>query len=120
MENTLKEITIDDILKNQKSHNSRANLKLIRKAYDYAKELHGDQLRKSGEPYLIHPINVAYILTELELDDESVCAALLHDVVEDTEYTVEDLANLFGITLGAGTTPEIPEGFNPDDYLGNN
>ncbi len=107
MENTLKEITIDDILKNQKSHNSRANLKLIRKAYDYAKALHGDQLRKSGEPYLIHPINVAYILTELELDDESVCAALLHDVVEDTEATHEDIIREFGQSIAemvAGVT----------------
>ena len=107
MENTLKEITIDDILKNQKSHNSRANLKLIRKAYDYAKALHGDQLRKSGEPYLIHPINVAYILTELELDDESVCAALLHDVVEDTEATHEDIVREFGQSIAemvAGVT----------------
>ena len=107
MENTLKEITIDDILKNQKSHNSRANLKLIRKAYDYAKALHGDQLRKSGEPYLIHPINVAYILTELELDDESVCAALLHDVVEDTEATHEDIIKEFGQSIAdmvAGVT----------------
>ena len=107
MENSLKEITIDDILKNQKSHNSKANLKLIKKAYDYAKTLHGDQLRKSGEPYLIHPINVAYILTELELDDESVCAALLHDVVEDTEATHEDIVREFGQSIAemvAGVT----------------
>ena len=107
MENSLKEITIDDILKNQKSHNSKANLKLIKKAYDYAKAHHGDQLRKSGEPYLIHPINVAYILTEIELDDESVCAALLHDVVEDTEATHEDIIREFGQSIAemvAGVT----------------
>ena len=107
MENDIKEITIEDILKHQKANYSKANLKLIRKAYDYAKSHHGDQLRKSGEPYLIHPLHVAYILSELELDDETVCAALLHDVVEDTDATHEDIIREFGQSIAdmvAGVT----------------
>ena len=56
----------------------------------------GDQKRKSGEPYIIHPIQVAYILAGLELDTDTICAALLHDVVEDTETTHEDLIREFG------------------------
>lgn len=56
----------------------------------------GDQKRKSGEPYIIHPLQVAYILASLELDTDTICAALLHDVVEDTETTHEDLINEFG------------------------
>ena len=79
-----KEITIDDVIERQKLHNPNANIELITKAYNYAKENHGDQVRMSGEPYMIHPVNVAYILSELELDDETICAALLHDVVEDS------------------------------------
>jgi GTP pyrophosphokinase len=90
------EVTIDDILKLQKSNYSKADLKLVRKAYDFAKAHHGDQKRKSGESYLIHPLNVAYILSTLEMDDETICAALLHDVVEDTDATNEDLVREFG------------------------
>ena len=56
----------------------------------------GDQKRKSGEPYIIHPIQVAYVLAGLELDTDTICAALLHDVVEDTETTHEDLIKEFG------------------------
>lgn len=107
MEGIKKDITIEDILKRQKSNYSKSNSKLIRKAYDYAKKLHGDQLRKSGESYLIHPLNVAYILSELELDDETICAALLHDVVEDTEATHEDIVKEFGESIAemvAGVT----------------
>ncbi len=94
--NNENEVTIEDILKLQKENYSKANIKLIKKAYEFAKEKHGNQVRKSGEPYLIHPINVAYILSTLELDDETICAALLHDVVEDTPATNEDLINEFG------------------------
>jgi len=90
------EVTIDDIIKKQKENYPNSNVELIRRAYEYAKENHGNQCRKSGEPYMIHPVNVAYILAGLELDDETLCAALLHDVVEDTPKTHEDLVNDFG------------------------
>ena len=74
-----KEITIEDIINKQKENNPNSDSALIRRAYEYAKINHGNQCRKSGEPYMIHPMNVAYILSTLELDDETLCAALLHD-----------------------------------------
>ena len=101
------EVTIEDILNKQKENYPNSNTKLIKKAYEYAKEFHGDQCRKSGEPYMIHPMHVAYILSQLGLDDETLCAALLHDVVEDTPKTHEDLVKDFGITIAemvAGVT----------------
>ena len=91
----VKDVTIDDILDKMKKNNKKSDLKLIKRAYDFAKEKHGDQLRKSGEPYIIHPVQVAYILANLELDDATICAALLHDVAEDTEVTIQDLAKEF-------------------------
>ena len=103
----IKEITIEDIIKKQKENYAGADIELIKKAYNFAKENHGNQLRKSGEPYLIHPMNVAYILANLELDDETLCAALLHDVVEDTPVTHEDLIEEFGEAIAemvAGVT----------------
>ena len=92
----VKNLTIEDIIKKQKENYANSDEKLIKKAYDYATEKHGTQLRRSGEPYMIHPVNVAGILSELGLDDETICAALLHDVVEDTEVTHEDLVREFG------------------------
>lgn len=91
-----KEITVQDIISKRKEHSRRVDSKLILKAYNYAFSHHGDQLRKSGEPYIIHPLNVAYILAEIGLDDNTICAALLHDVVEDTEVTEADIKNEFG------------------------
>ena len=88
--------TIDDIIKNTKKYNRRSNAKLINKAYEFAKSHHEGQARKSGEPYIIHPVEVAYIVSTLELDDNAICAALLHDIVEDTEVTREDIINEFG------------------------
>ena len=70
--------TIDDILETTKKLNRRANLKTIRKAYDFANAQHGNQLRKSGEPYIIHPLQVAYILATLGLDESTICAVLHH------------------------------------------
>ena len=102
-----KEVTIDDIIKRQKEHYKNSNSELILKAYNFAKSHHGDQLRQSGEPYIIHPMQVAYILTELELDDETICAALLHDVVEDTDVTNDDLKKEFNESIAemvAGVT----------------
>lgn len=75
--------------------NPNYNIELIGRAYDTARSLHDGQLRKSGEPYLIHPIAVAKILAELGMDDEALVGGLLHDVVEDTEYTREQLVEDF-------------------------
>jgi len=71
------------------------DISMIEKAYRLACRLHEGQLRKSGEPYIIHPICVAILLAELELDKETIVAGILHDVVEDTEYSVEDLTREF-------------------------
>ena len=80
---------------------------LLLRAYDYAKNAHRNQKRASGEPYFIHPCSVAEILVEIGLDASSVAGALLHDVIEDTEATEEDIRSLFGeevLTLVAGVT----------------
>ncbi len=71
-------------------------LELIRKAYDYAKEAHEGTLRKSGQPYIEHPLNVAYILTTIYADSATICAALLHDTIEDTYVTIDDITKIFG------------------------
>ncbi|MDO4179282.1 MAG: bifunctional (p)ppGpp synthetase/guanosine-3',5'-bis(diphosphate) 3'-pyrophosphohydrolase [Phascolarctobacterium sp.] len=74
-------------------------LEFVMKAYNLANEAHKNQVRKSGEPYIIHPIGVASILTGLNMDKETLAAAFLHDVVEDTDYTYEDIKNMFGVTV---------------------
>ena len=90
-----KEVGIEDIISTVKKQKGRRDTKIIQKAYEYAKSKHGDQLRKSGEPYIIHPVQVAYTLATLGMDDNTICAALLHDVLEDTETTYEDLEKEF-------------------------
>ena len=103
----IKGVTIEDIIEKQKEKYPNCNEELIKKAYNFAKTNHGDQCRRSGEPYMIHPLHVAYILSNLELDDETICAALLHDVVEDTVKTHEDLVKEFGKSIAemvAGVT----------------
>ena len=67
----------------------------VRKAYEYAKVLHENQFRQSGEPYINHPLNVAYILAEMHADGDTLCASLLHDTLEDTSVTKEDIAHVF-------------------------
>ncbi len=76
-----------------------ADVKRVRAAFEYANEHHGPQLRKSGEPYIIHPIAVAEIINELDLDQDSIVAALLHDCIEDTDSTHGDIARLFGVQV---------------------
>ena len=95
-----KELTIYDVINTMKKNRRKVNTKLILKAYNFAKVKHADQKRLSGENYLIHPLNVANILSEINLDDETICAALLHDVVEDTDVTQEELIKEFGEEIG--------------------
>ena len=90
------EITIYDVISKKKEMSKKADTKLIMKAYNLAAEKHKDQKRGSGEPYIIHPLNVAYILASIGMDDNTLCAALLHDVVEDTDVTQKDLTDMFG------------------------
>ena len=96
MQENNKEITIQDVISKKKETSRREDTKLIMKAYNYAVEHHGEQKRRSGEPYIIHPLNVAYILAGVGLDEATICAALLHDVVEDTDATDADLRKDFG------------------------
>ena len=89
-------ITIYDVITTLKKHRKKINTKLILKAYNFAKSQHADQKRLSGEEYIIHPLNVANILSDINLDDETICAAILHDIVEDTPITKEELEKEFG------------------------
>ncbi len=78
------------------SYHGTADLKKVRKAYEFARTLHQNQKRLSGEPYIIHPLSVAIILAEMEMDDDTIIAGLLHDTVEDTDCTLEELKREFG------------------------
>lgn len=79
-----------------RAYDPKADKPLLSKAYDFAMRAHGDQMRQSGDPYFSHPLAVAAILTELRADPATVATALLHDVVEDTPYTIKDIAGEFG------------------------
>ncbi len=92
-------IKLETLLKKIQEYHQGDDFALVEKAYSYAREKHEGQTRKSGEPYFTHPAQVAYILAGLELDPLSICAALLHDVVEDTDVTEEELTREFGETV---------------------
>ncbi len=85
----------DELIENVKKYHPSNDYTQLKKAFDLAVKAHENQYRKSGEPYIIHPIAVAIILSELELDFESIIAGLLHDVIEDTTYGYDDLAKAF-------------------------
>ena len=91
-----KELTIDMIISALKKYQVTADTSLVMRAYELAKDAHKNQVRSSGEPYIIHPLNVADILTQLKIDDITITAALLHDVVEDTTYTLKEMEEKFG------------------------
>ena len=91
------ETAFDDLIKSLRKGTTEESVKMIRRAVEFAREAHQGVRRKSGEPYILHPLAVAKIaVKEIGLGTKSAVAALLHDVVEDTDYTVEDIANLFG------------------------
>ena len=91
------ETAFDDLIKSLRKGTTEESVKMIRRAFEFAREAHQGVRRKSGEPYILHPLAVAKIaVKEIGLGTKSAVAALLHDVVEDTDYTVEDIANLFG------------------------
>ena len=82
-----------------RGYNISADFEQIRAAYAYARERHGAQLRRDGTPYITHPLQVAQIVAEMRLDSESIIAALLHDCIEDTDSSYEDIAKRFGVTV---------------------
>jgi len=92
-------LRLNDILDRVAGYHPDPDLDLIKKAYVYSAKVHQGQLRKSGEPYLVHPIEVAGLLTELKLDEASVVTGLLHDTIEDTLATKQEIAELFGAEI---------------------
>ena len=95
----VKELSHEDVLKMVSSYMNDEHVALVERAYHFAAVCHRDQRRKSGEPYIIHPIQVAGILADLHMDPETVCAGYLHDIVEDTGATLDDIKELFGPTI---------------------
>ena len=93
---TSPDVLYRDLVASIRKYHPSDDLSMIEKAYQLADNAHKDQKRKSGEPYIIHPLCVAIILADLEMDKETIAAGLLHDVVEDTVYTEEQLAEIFG------------------------
>ncbi|RAK17313.1 GTP pyrophosphokinase [Anoxybacillus vitaminiphilus] len=89
-------LTAEQVIENASRYLSAKDIEFIQRAYEFAKEAHKDQYRKSGEPYIIHPIQVAGILVDLKMDPATIAAGFLHDVVEDTDVTKEDLLKEFG------------------------
>ena len=91
----------NELIKALKASFSEDDIKEIDKAYEFAKKAHANQKRRSGEPYVIHPIFVAANVADMGMDKESIIAALLHDVVEDTEYNLDDVTRMFGSEVAA-------------------
>ena len=89
------QVGYEDLMKVVRANNPNADAVLIEEAYEYARALHEGQYRKSGEPYIIHPVSVAIILADLGMDDNAIVAGLLHDVVEDTDCSSLDLERKF-------------------------
>lgn len=89
-------MTFEDLKNSIEQSGRNYDLEMIEKAYRFADERHSGQLRRSGEPYIVHPLCVASYLVDLGLDSACICAALLHDVVEDTDTTVDEIKSLFG------------------------
>ncbi|HJV31073.1 MAG TPA: bifunctional (p)ppGpp synthetase/guanosine-3',5'-bis(diphosphate) 3'-pyrophosphohydrolase [Bacillales bacterium] len=88
-------LTAEQVIDKTKAYLNDENVEIVKKAYEFAKHAHREQYRKSGEPYIIHPIQVAGILADLEMDPATVAAGFLHDVVEDTNVTLKDLEIAF-------------------------
>jgi GTP pyrophosphokinase len=94
-------LQVDSLIERVRSYQPAADADLIKRAYDFSAKAHDGQKRKSGDPYFIHPASVAGIITELRLDTASVCAGLLHDVVEDTLATTKDIEREFGAEVAS-------------------
>ena len=94
-------ITIDDLMKKIGEIDKRYDTDKIMRTYKLADAAHEGQMRSSGEKYITHPLNVASILLDYCMDTDTICAALLHDVVEDTETSLEDIQKQFGANVCA-------------------
>ncbi len=89
----------EEIINKIKEHNPDADTTKVMEAYTFAKSMHEGQVRKSGEPYITHPVNVAYVASQLSLDVSTITACFLHDIVEDTDTTSADIERMFGTTV---------------------
>ena len=89
-------IRLETLLEKLRSYSPESDLELVRRAYLFSAQEHKGQVRHSGEPYLVHPLEVADFLADMKLDVVAICAGLLHDVVEDTLVSTERIAELFG------------------------
>jgi len=94
-------LQVAEIIERVRAYQPSADAELIKRAFDYSYKMHEGQTRKSGDPYITHPVSVAGIITELRLDTASVCAGLLHDVVEDTLASSKDLEKHFGFEIAS-------------------
>src|SRR6201996_1319257 len=92
---------LEPLIKTIRAHHPKADVRTVERAYEVAAQCHKDQKRKSGDPYITHPLAVATILAELGMNTETICAALLHDTVEDTAYTLTELRSEFGEDVSA-------------------
>src|SRR4051812_20364569 len=91
--------TLEDLCKKITAYYPNADLKIIEKAYHFSERAHEGQIRRSGEAYISHPLSVAGILADLKLDLDSIATGLLHDTVEDTHATVDEIKKEFGETI---------------------
>src|ERR1043165_287431 len=89
-------IRFEDLIEKVRSSNPDADTELLRRAYVFSAKEHKGQVRKSGEPYLVHPLEVANILADMQLDAACVATGLLHDIVEDTDIPIETIETYFG------------------------
>src|SRR6266852_2813707 len=89
-------IRLNDILEKVSAYHADADLDLIKKAYVFSAKVHQGQIRKSGEPYLVHPLEVTRLLTKLKLEEASIVEGLLHDTIEKTHAKPEEIKELFG------------------------
>ena len=100
-------MTIEQIINRIKENNKNADIEILKKAYEFAKKAHKGQKRKTGGPYLEHALHTAFVLAQIKADFNTIIAGILHDVPEDTEYTLEDIKKEFGsdvATLVEGIT----------------
>jgi guanosine-3',5'-bis(diphosphate) 3'-pyrophosphohydrolase len=93
--------SIESLVQKVKSYNGRSDTRLIQDAYRFARAQHAQQVRRSGEEFILHPLGVAHILADMQMDETTLAAALLHDVVEDTAISLDDVRRKFG--------PEVSE-----------
>src|SRR5262245_5752964 len=107
-------IRFEDVERKVERHHPDADLDLLRRAYIYSAKAHKDQVRASGEPYLIHPLSVAAILADMKMDVATVSTGLLHDVVEDTLAGADDIRKVFSEDVG-----NLVDGVTEISILGN-